>query len=341
MQHFESDYMEGAHPRIMERLAETNLEKTAGYGSDAYCASAREKIRQACGYPEAEVFFTMGGTQTNAVVTDALLRPYQGVIAADTGHISVHEAGAVEASGHKVLTLPQRDGKLDAAEVASYLTAFYADANYEHMVAPGMVYISHPTEYGTLYSRAELEALRAVCHSHHLPLFLDGARLGYGLAATGTDVTLETVAACCDVFYIGGTKVGALFGEAVVFTDRSLARHFFPIAKRHGAVLAKGRLLGIQFDTLFTNELYLKISAHAIALAGVLRAALVDKGYELYIDSPTNQLFVVMDNTRLAAWEGRIGYSFWEAPDERRTVIRLALSWATEERDVKALIDLL
>lgn len=341
MQHFENDYMEGGHPAILKRLADTNREKSAGYGADPYCESARTKIRAACGYADAAVFFTVGGTQTNAVVIDALLRPWQGVIAADSGHISVHEAGAVEASGHKVLTLPHREGKLSAAGVKAYIDGFYKDANYEHMVAPGMVYLSHPTEYGTLYTRTELEELREACRERRILLFLDGARLAYGLAAAGTDVSLETVAECCDVFSIGGTKCGALFGEAVVFPDPELARHFFPVAKRHGAVLAKGRLLGIQFDTLFTDGLYLEIASRADALASKLRQALVDKGYELYIDSPTNQVFVIVENERLTALSDRIGYSPWEAPDDRHTVIRLAVSWAAAESDVNELIGLL
>lgn len=341
MQHFESDYMEGGHPAILKRLTETNREKSAGYGADPYCESARAKIRTACGCARATVFFMVGGTQTNAVVIDALLRPWQGVIAADSGHISVHEAGAVEASGHKVLTLPHCRGKLCAAKVEAYVEGFYKDANYEHMVAPGMVYISHPTEYGTLYTRSELEALSRVCREYRIPLFLDGARLAYGLAAAETDVSLETVAAYCDVFSIGGTKCGALFGEAVVFPDPDLAHHFFPVAKRHGAVLAKGRLLGIQFDTLFTDGLYLEIASRADVLASKLRQALVDKGYKLYIDSPTNQVFVIVENERLAAFSDRIGYSAWEAFDDRRTVIRLAVSWATAQSDVDELIGLL
>ncbi len=341
MLHFESDYMEGAHPLILERLAATNSERTAGYGADPYSESAREKIRAACGCPDAAVFFTVGGTQTNAVATDALLRPWQGVLAAETGHISVHEAGAVEASGHKVLTLPHRDGKLSAARVRAWIDRFYADANFGHMVAPGMVYVSHPTEYGALYTRAELEALRDLCRRHRIPLYLDGARLAYALAAEGTDVTLETLAACCDVFYIGGTKCGALFGEAVVFPDPARAAHFFPVAKRHGAVLAKGRLLGIQFDTLFTDGLYLRLGARADALAAKLRRALAVRGYELRAPNPTNQIFVVVENERLAALSEQAGCVFWEAADERRTVVRFALGWDTRESDVDELIGLL
>lgn len=341
MLHFESDYMEGAHPQILERLAATNLERTVGYGADSYSESARMKIRTACRCPEAAVFFTVGGTQTNAVVTDALLRPWEGVLAAESGHISVHEAGAVEATGHKVLTLPHRGGKLCAAEVEAWIERFYADANYQHMVAPGMVYVSHPTEWGTLYTRGELEALHDVCRKHEIPLYLDGARLAYALSAEGTDVTLETLAACCDVFYIGGTKCGALFGEAVVFPDPALAAHFFPVAKRHGAVLAKGRLLGLQFDTLFTDGLYMRLGSRADALAAKLRRALSAKGYELCADNPTNLIFVSVENGRLAELSERTGCALWEPVDERHTIVRFALGWDARENDVDELIELL
>lgn len=337
MLHFECDYMEGAHPLVLERLAETNLERTAGYGDDPYSAHARELIRAACGAADATVFFTVGGTQTNAVVIDHLLRPWQGVLAAETGHISVHEAGAIEASGHKVLTLPHHDGKIDPAEAERWLERFYHDANYEHMVAPGMIYLSHPTEYGTLYTRRELEALHALARRHRIALYLDGARLAYGLAAPGTEVTLETIARCCDAFYIGGTKCGALFGEAVVIPDPERARHLFPVAKRHGAVLAKGRLLGVQFETLFSDGLYHRIGAHAVALAAKLRRALIEKGYTLAIDSPTNQLFITIENDRFADFAARTGCAFWEA-DDRRTIARFALGWATAEEEVDELI---
>lgn len=341
MLHFESDYMEGAHPLVLERLAATNGARTAGYGADPYCESARKKIRAACRCPAAAVFFTVGGTQTNAVVTDALLRPWQGVLAAETGHIAVHEAGAVEASGHKVLTLPHTNGKLEAATVEAWIDRFRTDANAEHTVAPGMVYVSHPTEYGTLYTRSELEALSAVCRACGIPLYLDGARLAYALAADGTDVGLDTLAACCDVFYIGGTKCGALFGEAIVFPDPSLADHLFPVAKRHGAVLAKGRLLGLQFDALFTDGLYARIGARADALAAKLRQALVARGYELLFDGPTNQVFVLMDNERFAELSPRAGCAFWEAYDDRRTLVRFALGWAVRASEVDELIALL
>lgn len=341
MQHFASDYMEGAHPKILERLIETNMEKTSGYGTDPYCASARDRIREACDCPDAAVHFLVGGTQTNATVISALLKNYEGVLSAETGHIAVHEAGAIEATGHKVLTLPQKDGKIDAAAVEAYLENFERDENHDHMVFPGMVYISHPTEYGTLYTKAELARMDAVCARFGIPLFLDGARLGYGLAARGTDVTLADIAKHCDVFYIGGTKVGAMFGEAVVFTNPALARGFFTSIKQHGALLAKGRILGIQFETLFTDNLYLSIARHAIDMAEKLKAGLLAKGYRLALDSPTNQQFVVLDNARMRELKEKVTFSFWEGLDAETSVIRFATSWATREEDVDALIDLL
>ena len=283
MLHFDSDYMEGAHPEILRRLTETNLEQTPGYGSDRYTVQAREKIRAACGCPEAAIHFLVGGTQTNATVIGSLLAPYQGVLAAGTGHIATHESGAIEAGGHKVLPLPQTDGKISAADLAHWLSSFYQDENWEHMVPPGMVYLSHPTEYGTLYTKAELEAIHQVCRQYQLRLYLDGARLGYGLMADGTDVTLEDLARLCDVFYIGGTKVGALFGEAVVIPQPNLIPHFFTLIKQHGALLAKGRLLGLQFDTLFTDGLYFRIARHAIEMAQRLKTVFRDKGYRFYL----------------------------------------------------------
>ncbi|KLU62163.1 Low specificity L-threonine aldolase [Peptococcaceae bacterium CEB3] len=338
MQYFESDYMEGAHPLILQRLLETNMEKTPGYGTDKYSRSAREKIRRACGCPEAEVYFMVGGTQTNATVINSLLHAYEGVLAADTGHINVHEAGTIEAGGHKVLTLGQTSGKISAQTVAKYIGLFNSDVNNEHMVRPGLVYISHPTEYGTLYTKAELEQLRAVCQEYKMPLFLDGARLGYGLTAEGTDVTLEVIADNCDVFYIGGTKVGALFGEAVVITKPNLIPHFFTMIKQHGALLAKGRLLGIQFDTLFTDDLYKRISKHAIHMAEKLKKGLVEKGYRLYFESPTNQQFVVLENEEMERLSKKVSFGFWESLDSNHTVVRFATSWATQENDIEELL---
>jgi threonine aldolase len=341
MQYFHSDYMEGAHPLILKKLFDTNMEKTPGYGSDHYCESAKEKIRRACRCPQAEIHFMVGGTQTNATVIKSLLRLYEGVLAAETGHISVHEAGAIEAGGHKVLTLPHKIGKIDAETVEKYIDDFNHDGNRDHMVKPGLVYISHPTEYGTLYSDDELKKLSEVCKRHDIPLFLDGARLGYGLAARETDLTLEAIARYCDVFYIGGTKVGALFGEAVVITRPNLIPHFLTIIKQNGALLSKGRLLGIQFDTLFSDDLYIKISQHAIDMAEKLKAGLKQKGYRLYFDSPTNQQFIILDNQKMAQLAETVSFSFWEKFDETHTVIRLATSWATQESDIDELMTLL
>jgi len=341
MQQFGCDYMEGCHPLILKKMAETNFEKITGYGEDTYCASAKEKIKKACGKPDAEVHFLVGGTQANSTVIAAILRNYEGVIAADSGHISVHESGAVEASGHKVITLKAEDGKLTAEAVSSYLKRFYADGTWPHMAIPGMVYISHPTESGTLYSKAELCALRAVCDQYHLPLFLDGARLGYGLMAYDTDVTLADIAEYCDVFYIGGTKVGALFGEAVVITRPQLISHFFTTIKQRGALLAKGWLLGLQFDVLFTDDLYFKISRHAIDMAMKIKQGLLEKGYQLHFDSPTNQQFVVVSNKKLEELQGKVTYSYWEPVGEDAAAIRLAASWATREEDVEELLNLM
>lgn len=339
---FECDYLEGAHEKILNRLIETNMEKLPGYGSDRYCASAAEKILDACGCPDGEVYLLTGGTQTNATVIDGMLASFEGVISAVTGHIGVHESGAVEAFGHKVLTLPQHAGKIDAGELKEYLKTFWADATCEHMVIPGMVYISHPTEYGTLYTKKELEDLHAVCAEYKIPLYMDGARLGYGLAAEGTDVTLPLIAKLCDVFYIGGTKVGALCGEAVVFPKKeNVPRHFFTIVKRHGALMAKRRLLGIQFDTLFTDDLYMEISRHAIHMAKLLKDGIRKKGYSFYLDSPTNQQFVILDNEKLRELEKEVTFSVWEKADDTHTVVRFATSWATREEDINALLALL
>ena len=341
MLHFESDYLEGAHPLVLERLMQTNMEKTPGYGTDCYCEAAREKIRRACGAPEAEVHFMVGGTQTNATMITAMLRPYEGVIAAESGHINQHEAGAVEAGGHKVLALPHAEGKLSATDVDRYITDFYQGPSWSAMVAPGMVYISHPTEYGTLYTLGELEALLAVCCKHHVPLFLDGARLGYALASAGTDVTLEAIASLCDVFYIGGTKVGALFGEAVVLPRPGQVKQLDTIIKQRGVLLAKGRLLGLQFDTLFTDGLYMRIARHAIELADKIVRALKEKGYRFLVTPQSNQLFVVMENRQWERISAQVGLEVWEYPDEHHTAVRIATSWATREEDVDALIGML
>lgn len=339
MLYFENDYCEGAHPAVLQKLIETNMEKLPGYGTDHYCESAKEKIRTACGCPQADVFFLVGGTQTNAAVISALLRRYEGVIAPVTGHINGHEAGAVEYTGHKVLALPQKEGKLSADDLRNFLKTFNDDGNREHMVFPGMAYISHPTEYGTLYSAAELEALSKVCREYEIPLFLDGARLGYGLAC-GCDVTLQDIARLTDVFYIGGTKAGALCGEAVVF-PKGAPKHFMTMTKQQGALLAKGRLLGIQFDVLFTDDLYKKISENAIQAANRLKEALCEKGYELYIDSPTNQIFVILENSQMERLSRLAVFSFWEKYDDMHTVVRFATSWATRMEEIEELISVL
>lgn len=334
---FENDYSTGAHPRILEALAATNLEPASGYGSDRFCVSARERIRAACDDPTADVFFLVGGTQANAVTISALLGGHEGVIAADTGHIAVHEAGAIEATGHKVLTLPEHDGKLRAADVAAYLDTFYADASFDHMVFPGMVFIAHPSELGTLYSLAELEELSALCRRAGIPLYLDGARLAYGLAAPDTDVTLADIARLCDAFYIGGTKCGALCGEAVVFPRGGMPKHFLTHAKQHGALLAKGRLLGVQFDTLFTDGLYDEVGRHAIEAAAELRRILAEAGCTFFRESPTNQQFVVLENAQMEALAERVRFSFWERVDAHRTAVRFVTSWSTTPNDLAAL----
>jgi len=339
--HFECDYLAGAHPRILQRLIDTNMEALSGYGNDRYSASAKEKIKEACGRPESEVFLLTGGTQTNRIIISSMLNSYEGVIAADTGHVSLHEAGAIEASGHKVLQIPAKEGKLSAKDVSRYIADFYGDGNHSHMVFPGMVYISHPTEYGTLYSREELRELYAVCNQYGIPLFIDGARLGYGLASLRTDVSLKDIADLCDVFYIGGTKVGALCGEAVVFPNGNAPKHLFTFIKQSGALLAKGRLLGIQFDTLFTDGLYYEISRHAIDMAEKLKAAFREKGYEFFLDSPTNQQFVVLGKEKLEALRDRVGFDFWEKIDGDRAVVRFATSWSTTEKDIEALKEIL
>ncbi len=334
---FESDYIAGAHPKILERLMETNMETVTGYGLDVYSEQAKEKIRKACGSDAADVEFLVGGTQTNAVVISTMLRDYEGVVAAQTGHVSTHEAGAIEYSGHEVLMLPQKDGKISADVLKKYLEDFYADDNREHMVFPGMVYISHPTEYGTLYSKNELEALAAICHQHEMPLYMDGARLGYGLMSRESDLTLEDICRICDVFYIGGTKVGALCGEAVVFTKNNKPAHFMHSIKKRGALLAKGRLLGVQFDTLFTDGLYFEIGRHAIDMAEQMKKIFKDHGLRFYLESPTNQQFIILENGLMERMKEELAFSFWEKYDEDHTIVRFATSWSTTQDDMKKL----
>lgn len=341
MIHFDTDYMEGAHPSIIERLIETNLNKTVGYGNDEYTLEARNLIREACGTPNALVQFLIGGTQTNATVIDALLRRHEGVLASEYAHINVHESGAIEHSGHKILVLPSNEGKVDANDVDDYINKFYSDDTYEHMVAPGMLYITQPTEYGTIYKISELEALSGVCKKHNIPLYIDGARLGYALASAAADFTLKDVARLCDVFYIGGTKVGALFGEAVVAKDPKTLPHFLSLVKQHGALLSKGRLQGLQFATLFSNNLYISIAKHAVDLAMKLRNAFMDKGYKMAIDSPTNQQFVVLPNDVLDRLLQYATFELWGIRGEKETTVRFVTSWATKEEDVDNFIKIL
>lgn len=338
---FENDYNNGAHPLVLKALADTNLIRQPGYGNDDFCRSAADKIRAACGCPEAEVYFISGGTQTNQVVISSLLRSYEGVLSAVSGHVNGHEAGAIEYSGHKVLALPQHEGKIDSAELEAWIKSFYADESHEHMVFPGMVYLSHPTEYGTLYSKAELERISRVCRSHDLPLFLDGARLGYGLMSRETDLRLEDIARLCDVFYIGGTKVGALCGEALVFTHNNAPAHFPTLIKQRGAMLAKGRLLGVQFDALFTDGLYFAIGSHAIEKAERLKQMFRQRGYDFYIQSPTNQQFVILPDEKAEELRQHVRFTVWEKTDERHTVARFCTSWATTDEELDQLEKLL
>ncbi|MBR1551972.1 MAG: aminotransferase class V-fold PLP-dependent enzyme [Muribaculaceae bacterium] len=338
---FTCDYTQGAHPEILRRLAETNFQQEEGYGMDAFSEQARQKIKVVTGCPDADVFFLVGGTQTNATVIDALLQRHQGVIAVETGHIAVHEAGAVEATGHKVITLPAQEGKMRADDLSAYLQAFYGDATWPHMVMPGMVYLSFPTEYGTIYSRQQLADIHNICRQYHLPLFVDGARLGYALASPMADIDLPQLAALCDVFYIGGTKVGALCGEAVVFPRGNAPKHFFTLIKQHGALLAKGRLLGVQFDTLFTNNLYLDISRHAIEMAMRLKNAFTARGIELFIDSPTNQQFPILTTSQAEAIGRQIAFEVWQPLPGGRLVTRFATSWATPPEHIDFLEKLL
>ena len=337
MLRFECDYGEGAAPAVLELLQKTNFDQTPGYGEDEYCAAAREKIKAACRAPEADVHFLVGGTLTNTTVIASVLRPYQGVLTAASGHINCHETGAIESSGHKVLALPTNNGKITAQQVEDYYNWHHFNPDYEHMVMPGMVYISFPTEGGTLYSKAELTALYQVCQKCGLPLFIDGARMGYGLTCDDCDLTLPELAQLCDVFYIGGNKVGALFGEAVVIMNPALKRDFRFMMKQRGGMLAKGRLLGLQFDTLFTDDLYFKISRHANVMAKKIHAVFEDCGYKFLFDSPTNQQYPIMSDAELAILGQIFGYEYWERIDETHSAIRFASSWATTEDNISAL----
>ena len=337
MLYFNNDYSEGCHPRILQALTQTNLEQTPGYGQDAYCAHAAEKIKALCGREDLAVHFLVGGTQANLTVIAAALRPHQGALCAESGHIHVHETGAVEATGHKVLTVPSQDGKLTAQQVAQVVKAHREDDSFEHTVQPKLVYISNPTELGTLYTLTELEELSQVCHELGLYLFLDGARLGYGLAAQGNDVTLPDIARLCDVFYIGGTKGGALFGEAVVIGNPVLAEDFRYLIKQHGAMLAKGRLLGLQFDVLMTDNLYFDIAAQADRLADKIRSVLDAKGVPYLVPGVTNQIFPILPKSVLLALAEGFAFTNQQEVDKDHQAIRLCTSWATCEDQVEAL----
>ena len=338
---FNCDYMAGAHPDVLAALCETNMLKSVGYGFDPFTSEARSAIIKACGLEDGEVFFLQGGTQTNKTVIDRLLSRNDGVLCCDSAHINVHEAGAIEADGHKVIPLKGCDGKLEADSVNMYMEEFYRDETNAHMVRPAMVYISHHTEYGTLYSLRELEALSIVCRRYEMPLFIDGARLAYGLAAEDTDVTLHDIASIADVFYIGGTKCGALFGEAVVTRHKHLLPRFMSLMKLHGALLAKGRLLGVQFKTLFSDNLYCRIGRHADILAKILKEGFLAKGYRTFIDSPTNQQFFILPNSLIDRLSESVGFELWGPRGERESIVRFVTDWSTTEMDVETLLSLI
>lgn len=339
MIYFNCDYTEGAHSGILEKLAETNMEQTSGYGMDAHCQHAAELIRNACDCADADIHFLVGGTQTNVTVIDAALKPYQGVICASSGHINVHETGAVEACGHKCITIPSEDGKIYEPQVRELLADHYANGGDEHMAQPKMVYISNPTEWGTIYSKEELKNLYALCKEYGVYLFVDGARLGYGLVCKENDLTLADMAAYTDVFYIGGTKVGALFGEAVVITNPELKPDFRYNIKQHGGMLAKGRLLGIQFETLFTDNLYFEIAKHAMNMAEKIHDKLAALGVEFTVDSPTNQIFAALPNQVIEHLSEKYVFEPMGKKDESHSVIRICTSWATKEENVNALLE--
>lgn len=335
---FQCDYSEGAHPRILERMMQTNFEQTVGYGEDHYCEMARVLVQKACGRPDADVHFLVGGTQANATVISSVLRPHQGVLCVRSGHINVHETGAIEHSGHKVLALEGTDGLLSADSVRAAMEEHLAEDGPEHTVQPGMVYISFSTEVGTVYTLSQLKELSAVCREYGLPLFIDGARMGYGLASDGCDVTLNDIADLADVFYIGGTKQGAFFGEAVVIVNESLKKDFRYFIKQNGGMLAKGRLLGIQFMTLFEDGLYFELSEHAVAQAMRIRDAFASKGYRFLVESPTNQQFPILPNSEMERLSADFKFSVWQKIDEDHTAVRFCTSWATKAEAVDALL---
>lgn len=338
---FECDYNNGAHPKVLENLVKYNDAKPTPYGFDEFSERAKNCIREAINMPDAQIFFLTGGTQTNATAIDSMLYQYEGVICVGSGHINVHEAGAVEFTEHKIITIPDREGKMEAGTLNKYLDDFYHDGNRDHAVHPGLVYITFPTELGTLYTAQELDDIYQVCQQYDIPLYIDGARLGYGLLAEGNDVTLPYLARHCDVFYIGGTKIGALCGEAVVFTNRQAHKHFFSIQKQHGAVIAKGALIGLQFEALFTDNLYFKLSEHAIKMAMRMKRLFQEKGYEFYVDSPTNQQFIVLPDTEVERLSQHVEFTHFGQADKHHTICRFVTSWATTEDELNELKRLL
>ena len=338
---FESDYILGAHEKVLDALVKTNAEMLSGYGNDIHTKNAEELIKKACNSPDSEVYFLMGGTQANKTVIATVLKPFEGVIAPTTGHVSLHEVGAIEYTGHKVIELPGKDGKLEADTVRRYLEMFYGDENNSMMVVPGMIYVSYPTEYGTIYTKEELTELRSIADEYGMKLFLDGARLGYGLMSRKADLTLADIAELCHVFYIGGTKVGALCGEAVVFAKGYAPERFRSLTKQHGAMTAKGRLLGVQFEALFTDGLYFEISKNAIDRAEDRKQLFKTRGYEFLIDSPTNQQFIILTDEQIAKIGEKCRFCFWERVDESRCAVRFATSFATTEADISALAEII
>ena len=338
MIYFQCDYAEGCHPKILEKLTETNFMQTPGYSEDAICDAARAAVRKVCGTPHADVHFLVGGTQANTTVISHILRPWQGALCADTGHIAVHETGAIEATGHKVLTMPNSNGTISPQQIHDYCTNHWNDGAHEHIVQPGMVYISIPTESGTLYTKQQLTDIYAACKQWDLPLFIDGARLGYGLMSPACDLTIEELASLCDVFYIGGTKCGALFGEAVVITNDKLKKDFRYSIKRHGGMLAKGRLLGVQFLTLMEDGLYFEICKQAVAYALEIRKAFEAKGVEMYGTSMTNQQFPILSEAQMKHFDGEFAYEYWGRYDDSHHIVRFCTSWATKQENMDALL---
>ena len=334
---FECDYNNGAHPKVLENLVKYNGAHPTPYGFDEFSERAKDRIREACGLPDAQIFFLTGGTQTNATTIDSMLYQYEGVICVGSGHINVHEAGAVEFTEHKIITIADTDGKMEAAVLDKYLDDYMHDGNKDHAVHPGLVYITFPTEFGTLYTAKELSDIYQVCQRYDIPLYIDGARLGYGLMAENCDVSLPYLARHCDVFYIGGTKIGALCGEAVVFTNRKAHKHFFSIQKQHGAVIAKGALIGLQFEALFTDDLYFELSRHAIKMAMRMKDIFIRKHLDFFVDSPTNQQFVIIDNEQVGRLDSKIGFTHFGQSDKHHTICRFVTSWATTDEELDEL----